>query len=61
MQAECPDAYLLSYSNPMAMLPWAVYEGSGFGRVYGLCHSVRDTQAFLTEPSSAPTRRGSAS
>ena len=49
MQAECPDAYLLSYSNPMAMLPWAVYEGSGFGRVYGLCHSVRDTQAFLTE------------
>jgi alpha-galactosidase len=49
MQAECPDAYLLSYSNPMAMLPWAVYEGSGFGRVYGLCHSVRDTQAFLTD------------
>ena len=24
----CPDAYLLSYSNPMAMLPWAVYEGT---------------------------------
>jgi alpha-galactosidase len=48
MLAECPDAYLLSYSNPMAMLPWAVYEGTGFGRVYGLCHSVRDTQAFLT-------------
>ncbi|HEY0932747.1 MAG TPA: alpha-galactosidase [Trebonia sp.] len=49
MLAECPDAYLLSYSNPMAMLPWAVYEGSDFSRVYGLCHSVRDTQAFLTE------------
>jgi alpha-galactosidase len=49
MQEECPDAYLLSYSNPMAMLPWAVYEGAGFGRVFGLCHSVRDTQAFLTE------------
>src|SRR6202042_1263143 len=44
----CPDACLLSYSNPMAMLPWAVYEGAGFGRVYGLCHSVRDTQSFLT-------------
>src|ERR1700727_3846510 len=44
----CPDAILLSYSNPMAMLPWAVYEGAGFGRVYGLCHSVRDTQSFLT-------------
>src|ERR1700734_455854 len=48
MGEVCPDAYLLSYSNPMAMLPWAAYEGAGFGRVYGLCHSVRDTQAFLT-------------
>jgi alpha-galactosidase len=49
MLEVCPDAYLLSYSNPMAMLPWAAYEGAGFGRVFGLCHSVRDTQAFLTE------------
>jgi alpha-galactosidase len=49
MQDVCPDAYLLSYSNPMAMLPWAVYEGTPFSRVFGLCHSVRDTQAFLTE------------
>jgi alpha-galactosidase len=48
MEEVCPDAYLLSYSNPMAMLPWAVYEGTGFSRVFGLCHSVRDTQAFLT-------------
>jgi alpha-galactosidase len=48
MLEVCPDAYLLSYSNPMAMLPWAAYEGAGFGRVFGLCHSVRDTQAFLT-------------
>ena len=49
MNEVCQDAYLLSYSNPMAMLPWAAYEGAGFGRVYGLCHSVRDTQALLTE------------
>jgi alpha-galactosidase len=49
MQQVCPDAYLLSYSNPMAMLPWAVYAGTQFRRVYGLCHSVRDTQAFLTK------------
>ena len=48
MHEACPDAYLLSYSNPMAMLPWAAYEGGGFSRVYGLCHSVRDTQSFLT-------------
>ena len=49
MHEVCPDAYLLSYSNPMAMLPWAVYAGTQFSRVFGLCHSVRDTQAFLTE------------
>jgi alpha-galactosidase len=48
MHEACPDAYLLSYSNPMAMLPWAAYEGAGFSRVFGLCHSVRDTQSFLT-------------
>ena len=48
MHEACPAAYLLSYSNPMAMLPWAAYEGGGFSRVYGLCHSVRDTQSFLT-------------
>jgi alpha-galactosidase len=49
MHEVCPDAYLLSYSNPMAMLPWAVYAGTPFSRVFGLCHSVRDTQDFLTE------------
>ncbi len=42
-----PGAYLLNYTNPMAMLPCAVYAGTGFERVYGLCHSVRDTHAFL--------------
>jgi alpha-galactosidase len=47
MLAHCPDARLLNYSNPMAMLPWAVYAGTGFRNVYGLCHSVRDTHAFL--------------
>ena len=42
-----PDAYLLNYSNPMAMLPWAVYAGTPFQRVVGMCHSVRDTHSFL--------------
>jgi alpha-galactosidase len=48
MAKACPDAYLLNYSNPMAMLPWAVYGGSPFERVFGLCHSVRDTHRFLS-------------
>jgi alpha-galactosidase len=47
MLQVCPDAYLLNYSNPMAMLPWAVYEGTSFRNVVGLCHSVRDTHSFL--------------
>src|SRR5450755_727420 len=57
MHDVCPAAYLLNYSNPMAMLPWAVYEGTPFSRVYGLCHSVRDTQAFLTELTGADPDR----
>jgi alpha-galactosidase len=44
-----PDTYLLSYSNPMAMLPWAVYAGTPFQRVVGLCHSVRDTHRLLAD------------
>src|SRR5215475_8594393 len=47
MAKACPEAYLLNYSNPMAMLPWAVYAGTPFDRVLGLCHSVRDTHGFL--------------
>ena len=47
MLDQCPDAYLLNYSNPMAMLPWAVYRGTSFSQVFGLCHSVRDTHKFL--------------
>jgi len=47
MVTHCPDAYLLNYTNPMAMLPWAVYSATPFRRVFGLCHSVRDTHAHL--------------
>src|SRR5271165_6884142 len=47
MLRYCPEAFLLNYSNPMAMLPWAVYRGTAFSHVFGLCHSVRDTHAFL--------------
>jgi alpha-galactosidase len=47
MAAYCPGAYLLNYANPMAMLPWAVYEATPVQRVFGLCHSVRDTHHLL--------------
>ncbi|MDI9637354.1 alpha-glucosidase/alpha-galactosidase [Kamptonema cortianum] len=42
MEAECPDALLLNYTNPMAMLCWAINEWSGI-RTVGLCHSVQGT------------------
>ncbi len=49
MAELCPHALLLNYTNPMAMLPWAVYEGTPFTNVVGLCHSVRDTHAHLAD------------
>jgi len=49
MADACPDAWLLNYTNPMAMLCWAVYEGSPIDRVVGLCHSVQATTRRLAE------------
>ncbi len=39
MEAVCPNAWFLNYTNPMAMLVRAVSECSGI-RTVGLCHSV---------------------
>jgi alpha-galactosidase len=49
MTELCPDAMLLNYANPMAMLPWAVWEGSRLRRAVGLCHSVQNTHEQLAE------------
>ncbi len=45
----CPQATLLNYTNPMAMLMWAVWEGSPLRRAVGLCHSVQNTHELLGE------------
>ncbi len=42
MEACCPDAWLLNYTNPMAIVTWAVYRATPI-RVVGLCHSVQGT------------------
>lgn len=42
MEELCPDALLLNYSNPMAILTWAMNEGTSVRNV-GLCHSVFGT------------------
>ena len=39
MEEVCPDAWLLNYTNPLAVLVRAVSEASSI-RVVGLCHSV---------------------
>jgi alpha-galactosidase len=49
MADVCPDAWLLNYTNPMAMLCWATYAGTPQRRVVGLCHSVQNTTRQLAE------------
>jgi alpha-galactosidase len=46
MEDVCPDAVLLQYVNPMAMLCWAVARASPI-RTVGLCHSVQGTARDL--------------
>src|SRR5262249_38661606 len=47
MHDVCPGAFLLQYTNPMAMLCWLM---SRLGvRGVGLCHSVQGTAALLAE------------
>jgi alpha-galactosidase len=45
MAELCPDAILLNYTNPMAMLCWGMYEAVPQIQVVGLCHSVQHTTA----------------
>ena len=46
MEVLCPDALLLNYVNPMAMLCWAIAESSNIQTI-GLCHSVQHTATQL--------------
>ncbi len=46
MEAVCPGAWMLNYSNPMAMLTGALLQATGVKAV-GLCHSVQGCAAGL--------------
>jgi alpha-galactosidase len=46
MECYCPNAVLLNYTNPMAMLCGAIQRQS-FIRTTGLCHSVQGTAQML--------------
>jgi len=54
MTELCPDAWLLNYTNPMAMLCWATYEACPHTRIVGLCHSVQNTTRQLAEAAGVP-------
>jgi alpha-galactosidase len=53
MEKYCPNAVLLNYTNPMAMLCAAVQRQS-FITVTGLCHSVQGTAEMLAAWIGAP-------
>jgi alpha-galactosidase len=59
MVDRCPDGLLLNYTNPMAMVPWGIWSGSRLpaSNVVGVCHSVRDTHAFLARTVGVPPER----
>ena len=43
MAELCPEAWMLNYTNPMAMNCWAWYAGSSHQKIVGLCHSIQNT------------------
>ena len=47
MRAECPDALLMNYTNPMSILTWAVRRAFPMLQVVGLCHNVQFTARDL--------------
>ena len=53
MEKYCPNAVLLNYTNPMAML-CAALQKQTFIRVTGLCHSVQGSAMMLADWIGAP-------
>jgi len=53
MEALCPDAWLLNYTNPMAMCCWALSRATPI-RTLGLCHSVQGTAEQLAADVGVP-------
>jgi len=49
MAELCPQAWMLNYTNPMAMNCWAWYAGSPDQNIVGLCHSIQNTSRQVAE------------
>ncbi len=54
MSEVCPDAWLLNYTNPMAMNVWWLSQVAPTVKAVGLCHSVYWTVAGLCEVVGVP-------
>jgi len=54
IERVAPDAWLLNYSNPMAMLTGAILKATGV-RTVGLCHSVQVCAPHLCHELDLPT------
>lgn len=53
MEAVCPDAWLLNYVNPMAIVTGALLRATSI-KVVGLCHSVQSCVPDLLRPLGIP-------
>ncbi|HEV8636026.1 MAG TPA: alpha-galactosidase [Chloroflexota bacterium] len=53
VQELCPGAWILDYSNPTSIVPWAITRATGT-RFIGLCHSVQHTAMTLARYLGAP-------
>ncbi|MCH8979007.1 MAG: alpha-glucosidase/alpha-galactosidase [Armatimonadetes bacterium] len=53
MEELCPDALMINYTNPMAMLCWAMNRATKIKNV-GLCHSVQGTAGQLAKNIGVP-------
>lgn len=52
----CPNAWVLNYTNPMAMLCWGMGEAVPGLKLVGLCHSVQHTTAQWAHRLGVPIR-----
>jgi len=49
IKRNCPDAWVINYTNPMAICLKALYEVFPKIKAFGCCHEVFGTQKLLTE------------
>jgi alpha-galactosidase len=55
MEEVCPDVTFLNYTNPMAILTWAMNRATSINTI-GLCHSVQGTASQLCADIGVPLR-----